>query len=226
MTGRCRSPQPLTLRGAGELTRIRGGLGRPISISVAADERVVLDSLRLERGEAEDGGGMLVTDGDVHLRNIHIHWCGAHRLGGAIAVLGGRVVASNLHTDETSALRGGAVWIGHDGHFSLRDSRLARCEAEFGGAIALEDGAVVVVDGLTVQRAWARSSRGGQAIYIRAGATGRLQLERVRLDGDTIGHPLVVDPMSTAEVFLRSSDVPRAVRGVTGLVDGGANHWR
>ncbi len=223
--------QPITLRGAGELTRIRGGCGRPISISVGAAGQVVLDSLRLERGESEDGGAVLVTDGDVRMSNIHIQWCTAKRRGGAIAVLGGRVAAQSLQVLETTAERGGALWVGHNGQLSLHDSQVGRCEAALGGALAVEGSALVEVAGLTVRRARARSSSGGQALHVRSIAAGapQVRLDRVWLDGSTFGAPIVVEasePSPSTKVYLRASDVPRSVRTVPGVVDGGANRWR
>ena len=222
--------RPVTLRGAGELTRIDGcGVGRPIKISVGDGGRVVLESLRLERGEAEDGGGIFVEAGDVQLRNIHIHRCSARARGGALAVAGGTVAAVRLFSRDTSAPRGGALWVGHRGQLTLRDSQVGHCEANFGGALAVEDSANVGIYGMTVRRARARSGTGGQALYIRGTAgAGRptLQLDRVRLEGGSLGLPVVVDPAFGAELHLRACDMPRTVRSIAGLVDGGANHWR
>ena len=221
--------RPVTLRGAGELTRIIGGRGgRPISISVGARGRVVLDSLRLELGQEEDGGGLLVSAGDVQLRNIHIHQCAARARGGALAVAGGTVVGARLHTLDTSAQHGGAVWVGHNGQLTLTDSQLAQCEATYGGALAVEDSARVDVDGLTVRRARARSGAGGQTLYVRGGSEARpvVRLDRVRFDLGVMGAPVVVDPEHPAEVRLRACDVSGTVRNVAGFVDDGANHWR
>ena len=221
--------RPVTLRGAGELTRISGGgIGRPVSIAVSMSGRVILESLRLEQGEAEDGGGMLVAAGDVQLRNIHIHRCAAHGRGGALAVVGGSVAAARLFAVDVSAQRGGGVWLGEQGQLTLRDSQLSRCDANFGGAIAVEDAATLDVDGLTIRRARARSGSGGQALYARGSTTGRpiLRLNRVRLEDGSLGLPIVVDPAFPAEVRLQACDMPRTVRSIAGLVDGGANHWR
>ncbi|MEM7676274.1 MAG: hypothetical protein AAF449_09750 [Myxococcota bacterium] len=218
--------RPVTLRGAGELTRISGGTGRPIRIET--EGRVVLDSLRLEQGHDDDGGGLLVAHGDVHVRNLHIHHCRAAARGGAVAVRGGRLTASGLYTADTTADKGGALWIGGRGHLVLHEGQISRCEAIFGGAMAVEDAAVVEVDRLTVARARARSRTGGQALYAAGDRHVRpkLDLHRVKIENGSLGLTVVVDPAFPAEVRLRACDMPRTVMRVAGLVDAGANHWR
>ena len=132
---------------------------------------------------------------------------------------------------QTTAERGGAVWVGDAGQLSLHDSQVGRCEAAFGGALAVEGAGLVEVAGLTVRRARARSSSGGQALHVRSVVQGtpQVRLERVWLDGSTFGAPIVIEasaPAAPSQVYLRASDVPRSVRTVAGVVDGGANRWR
>ncbi len=220
--------RPLTLRGAGELTRIAGCTGRPISISVEGTEPVVLESLRLEHGSAEDGGGLLIASGQVELRNVHFHHCSAERHGGAFAIKAGRVRAFRVYTFDTRARRGGAVWVGHRGQFFLHDSQLTRSEALFGGAFAFEDQAVAELEGITIRGARAGSSAGGQALYARGTEHGHpaLRLNRVLIEDGPYGQPIVVDPKYPAEVRLEGCNMPRAVQTIAGFVDGGANLWR
>lgn len=221
--------RPVTLRGAGELTRIFGRAGdRPISVSVTDTGRVVLESLRLERGDCEDGGGLLVSAGDVHMRNIHIHQCTAVARGGAMAVTGGRVAARQLNTFATSAERGGSVWVGANAQFKLRDGQMTQSEALYGGALAIEDSATVEIDRLTVSRSRARSAGGGQAVYVAGGHDLRpvVRLHHVRIENGALGLAVVISSDHPAEVRVEACDMPRSVRSVAGVVDGGANHWR
>ena len=221
--------QPMTLRGAGELTRIDGqGLQRPIHIKVLADEPVVLDSLRFNHGHNEDGGGLLISAGNVRLRNIHFHHCIARGRGGALAVRGGTVTAVQIYAVDCAAERGGAVWVGERGRLVVRDSQIARSQANYGGAIAVEDGVSVEVEGMTLRRTRAHSSTGGQAMHARGTARGRpvVRLTRVLIDDRSLGLPIVVDPTFPAEFRVEASDMPRSVQSTAGVVDDGANRWR
>ena len=63
----------ITLRGAGDLTRI-GGLGRGSIISVdAEDGEITLDSISLEGGGGPAGGGICLSRGALNLENVRIH---------------------------------------------------------------------------------------------------------------------------------------------------------
>jgi hypothetical protein len=222
--------RPITLRGAGDLSRLSSeGRGAVVRINVAHEGRVVLESLMLEDGESESGGGLIVEAGRVRAYNVQIRRCRSEKgAGGAIAVLGGELDASLVRAHETSADRGGAVFVGGRGFLRLCESELRKSEARLGGAIVLEDAARATMEALTIGRARARTSSGGQAIYLRGGKTAHpiLSLKRVRLEDAPMGMPLVLDPAYPGEVTIAGSDMPQVVASVPGVVDAGNNRWR
>lgn len=222
--------KPLTIRGAGDLTRIVGDRrGAVVTISAANGGRVALESLLVEEGEGETGGGVLVQGGRVRLQNVHLRHCRAERgAGGGVHVSGGEVDATLLRIENVSADRGGAVWAGGRSVVRIRDAQILRSEARLGGALAVEEGAQVSLEGVTIGKARATASSGGQVFYVSGSkrASPVLRLTRVRLEGAPMGSPLVVDPSHPGEVSVAECDLPRVVLAVRGVVDGGENRWR
>jgi hypothetical protein len=221
--------RPVTLRGAGELTRIvNEGRGSVVVVSAAAGGLVVLDALRLEGGEADRGGGLLVEGGQVRLRNVHVHRCHAVREGGAVLIAGGEVDAVLLRLEAVTAGRGGALAVMGSGHLVLRDSQVHRAEAAQGGALAVLDEGVALLEGVTLRRVRSTGPSGGQALWVARTARGRprVQLRRVRMEEVTLGLPIVVDGGAGQAVELVECDAPRAAQGAPGVVDGGMNRWR
>ena len=218
----------VSLRGAGDLTRIMVTRGSVVQVSAPEEARVVLESLLLEGGDAEAGGGLLVRSGRVRLHNVQIQRCAGGAGGGAIHVVGGEVDGSLLRLHDVSAERGGALWVKGSGALRLRDSQIARAEARFGGAAAVEEGARMLLEGVSVRRCRATASSGGQAIWV--GGTERARpsvfLRRVRLEDAPMGMPVVIDGRHPGEVSIAECDLPRVVLGAPGVSDGGNNRWR
>lgn len=222
--------RPIHLRGAGDLTRIvRKGPGRLVEVRLAAGARVELEHLLLEGGEAECGAGLWVDGGHLRLHNVQIQRCHAHGGGGgALCVAGGEVDASILRVHDVSGDRGGAVWVRGTGRLKLSDSQITSSEARQGGAIAVEGAAEVLLEAVTVAKARATTSSGGQALYVVGGegVRPRLTMRRVRLEDVPLGLPLFVDPVHPGDISLTGCDVPRVVQGMVGVIDAGENHWR
>lgn len=222
--------RPLTLRGAGDLSRISAdGRGAVVRVNVAYEGRVVLESLMLEDGESETGGGLVIEAGRARVYNVQIRRTKSERgSGGAIAVLGGELDASYLRSCETSADRGGAVFVAGRAFLRLSESELRKSEARLGGAIAVEDAARVAIEAITIGKTRARVSSGGQVLFVRGNKTGHpvVSLTRVRFEDAPMGLPLVVDPTFPGEVTIIGSDMPQVVSGALGVVDGGSNRWR
>lgn len=222
--------RPVTIRGAGDLTRIFGERrGAVLTIRAPGEGRVVVESLLIEDGASEAGGGIFVIEGLVRLHNVQIQHCQADQGGGgAIHVAGGELDATLLRAHDVSGDRGGAVWAGGRAVITLRDSQIRRSEARLGGALAIEGSAKVLLEGLTIGRSRATSPSGGQAIYVAGSsrASPVLKLRRVRFEDAPMGMPLFVDPAFPGEVSVTECDLPRIVLGVPGIVDGGENRWR
>lgn len=220
--------RPLTLKGAGDLTRIAGDGGTVITVRASGAAPTILESLLLEDGGGESGGGLLILEGLVRAHNIHIRRCHSKTSAGAIHIAGGELQASRLRAHEVSGDRGGAIRASGGAIVSLRDSQIRRSEARLGGALAVEDQARVQVEGMTIARSRARTSSGGQAIYVAGSGSAFpvLRLKRVRLEDAPMGMPLVVDPAHPGEVRVSECDMPRVVLGAPGVIDAGDNHWR
>jgi hypothetical protein len=217
----------ITLRGAGDLSCIAiEGSGSAVLVD-AGDDRVILESLRIEGGDAESGGALRIDSGRVKAHNLHLRHCRA-KSGGAIHLKNGDLDATLLRIEDVVADRGGAVWIEGKSALSLRDSQVSRSEAGQGGALCVEGGARVVLEGVTVRRARALSPAGGQALFVAGNrdAVPTLYLRRVRLEDVPFGAPLIVDGRFPGEISLFECDMPRVVLDAPGVVDGGSNHWR
>jgi nitrous oxidase accessory protein NosD len=222
--------RPITIRGAGDLSRLSGeGRGPVVTIRVPFEGRVAIESLLLDDGEGESGGGIVIEAGRVRVYNIQIRRCRSEKgAGGAIAVVGGELDASLVRAHDVSADRGGAIVVSGRGFMRLSESEIRRSEARVGGAIAIEDAARVSIEALTIGKARARTSSGGQAIYVKGSKNARpvLALRRVRLEDAPMGMPLVVDTTYPGEVTIAASDMPRVVMSANGVIDGGGNRWR
>lgn len=221
--------KPLVIRGAGDLTRIVSeGNGRVIEVNLGPNAEVLLEHLLVEGGDAESGGGIWLGEGRLRLHNVHIQHCQASGGGGAICVAGGELDASVLRVNDVSSDRGGALWVHGQGAVSLRDSQILGSEARKGGAFAIEGGARVRLESVTVSKSRATTPSGGQALYVLGDKARRprLSMHRVRLEDAPFGVPLFVDPQHPGDVSLSACDVPRMLQSVVGVVDGGENHWR
>src|SRR5688572_17939853 len=63
----------LTLRGAGDLTRISvDGRGSAIVAELPPDEALIIESVLIEGGEADEGGALFLRSGVLRLHNVHI----------------------------------------------------------------------------------------------------------------------------------------------------------
>ncbi|MFO0727002.1 MAG: hypothetical protein U1E65_24695 [Myxococcota bacterium] len=212
----------VTLRGAGDLTRI-GGLGRDSIITVDAEgAEVHLESMSLEGGGGPAGGGVCLRAGQLELRNLRIHRARAER-GGALAVLGGHLSARLLRVEDVRAKEGGAIWVGDGGVLELSEAEIRGAKAERGGMLYADDGSRVALSALTVSKARAKLQEGGQVLWIE-GARTVVSLERVRLADPAIGRPLAGGQEALIQVT--GSDLPGLVSVEPGVVDLGGNRWR
>lgn len=221
--------RPVTLRGAGDLTRISAaGRASVVEIRLAGPGIVVLESLLIEDGFAESGAGIHLVSGRARLHNVQVQHCRATRGGGAIHVGAGEMTATLIRAHDVSGAAGGAVRVSGEAVLNLRDSQIFEAEAARGGAVSVEDAARVVLEGLTIGRVRATTPSGGQAVFVRGSAGGAptVLLRRVRLEDAPFGMPLVVDVEHPGRVSASECDMPRVVAGVPGLVDGGENVWR
>ncbi len=221
--------RPVTLKGAGDLSRIVGtDIASVVTIDVPEPELVFLESLSIEGGRALDGGGVSVRRGRVRLFNVLVQACEARRSGGGLFVGGGEVQARLLRLNGLSSDRGGAVAVEADGRLTLHDGQCHDTQAGVGGAVHASGDARVVLSSVTFGRTRALRPSGGQVAWVGdSGTEGvRLELERVRFEAAPMGQPLVVDGESPGRVVLFECDVPSDVLTNPGVVDGGRNHWR
>lgn len=222
----------VTLRGAGDLTRIVPGEGAGAGsvLHVRTKERVRLESLLVEGGEAERGGGILVSQGTVWMFNVHLRDCAARDGGGALAVRGGTVEGRRLRFRDVHAPRGGAILVdGAAERVELEDFEVVGGEADFGGAVFVGGRAEVKLRYATIARS--RAEKRGQMVYAtgREGAT--LRLDKVRFESPAweelrAGAELFNDPEGFARVLVEGCDLPRGVRDVPGVVATGRTRWR
>lgn len=219
----------LAIKGAGDLTRLVNERPGPVvRVSLADGARVELESLALEGGEARDGGGLLIERGDFFGSNLRVNHCRAGR-GGGIAVLAGQAELSRVRIENVEATEsGGALYSTGEGVLTLFEGQIVGAQAPKGGAVALAGGARVSLERVTITRARALTSAGGQVMAL-VGDSGRsptLVLKRVRITDKALWPPLVQDPAWPGEVFAEACDLPRMTMKDTGLVDRGGNTWR
>lgn len=221
--------RPVTLRGAGDLTRFIGRSARPI-IRVDADNtgEVRLESLALEDGDGEHGGALSIARGHVRLHNLHIRFSRAVAGGGAIGIAGGDVYAERIRIQHAEAGRGGGVRVHGRGVLRLADAQISHVQAGVGGALCVEDAARVVLERATIARSAATETAGGQAIYVGGSELGApvLYLHRVRLKDAPLGVPVFNDPARAGDIRVLGCDMPRLVLGAPNLTDDGENVWR
>jgi hypothetical protein len=232
-TGRFTGPivitRPITLRGAGDLTRISaGGKNAVIVVRVPREGRVILESLLLEDGDGPEGGGLSIFEGRVRLHNVHVRHSRTSGGGGAIHLAGGELEATLLRVHDVEADKGGAIWASGRTVLHMRDAQVHRSEARLGGALAVEGAAQIFMESLTIGKARATAPSGGQAIHVTGAGSVKPQvrLRRVRLEDVPMGAPLVIQPAHAGEVTIAECDMPRAVLSAPGVVDAGRNHWR
>lgn len=231
--GRFRGPlhieRPVTIKGAGDLTRIEGdGRSAVVSVDVAAADLVYFESLTIADGAGPRGGGLAVEAGRVRLFNVVVRDCRADDAGGGIWVGGGELEARLLRLHGLSAERGGAVAVGGRARFAVFDGEVRESHARLGGAACFVEGARVKLSGVTFGRTRATGAGGGQVVWVGGATDGELfvELERVRFEDVPLGQPLVVQPERPGRVMLFECDVPSSVFGNPGIVDGGNNTWR
>lgn len=214
----------ITLRGAGDLTRI-GGLGRGSIIAIdAEDAEVSLDSLSLEGGGGPAGGGICLSRGSLNLENVRIHRARAD-VGGGIAVLGGRLVARLLRIEEVEAHLGGAIYIAGRGRLEVAEAEIRSARADRGGTLYMAGEARASLSALTVSKSRAREENGGQVVWLD-GPDPVLSLERVRFADPALGRPLVTAPDAPGLVQVTGSDLSKLFLDERGVLDLGNNRWR
>lgn len=231
--GRFRGPlrieRPVTIKGAGDLTRIEGdGRSPVVSVDAASAGLVYFESLTIAEGAGLRGGGLSVEAGRVRLFNVLVRDCRADDAGGGIWVGGGELEARLLRLHGLSADRGGAVGVGGEGRFAIFDGQVHESHARVGGGACFVEGARVKLSGVTFGRTRASGAAGGQVLWVGAATDGALlvELERVRFEDVPLGQPLVVQPERPGRITLFECDVPSSVFGNPGIVDGGNNTWR
>ncbi len=221
--------RPVTIRGAGDLTRFMGrGAGPIIRVDSESAGEVRLESLALEEGEAEEGGALAISRGHVRLHNIHIRFSRASGGGGGIGIGGGDVYGERIRIHHAEAGRGGAVRVFGRGVLRLADAQISHTQAGVGGALCVEDAARVVLERATIARAAATEPTGGQAIFVSGSEMGTpvLYLHRVRLKDAPFGVPVYNDPSKAGDIRVLGCDMPRLVLGAPRLTDDGENVWR
>lgn len=231
--GRYRGPisvdRPLTIKGAGDLTRLEGeGEGPVVRVDVDEAGLVYFESLTIASGRAERGAGLAITSGRVRLFNVQVRDCEASDAGGGIWAGGGEVEARLLRMTGLAADRGGAVAVQGHARFAIFDGELRDAWARVGGAIHASESSRIRLSGTTFGRTRATSTSGGQVLWIGAARSSELvvELERVRFEDVPIGRPLVVEAERPGKVVLFECDVPTDVFENPGIVDGGNNTWR
>jgi hypothetical protein len=133
-----------------------------------------------------------------------------------------------VRISDVAADRGGALFVGGRGFLRVTESEIRKSDARVGGALAVEDAGRVAIEALTIAKARARASAGGQAIHVKGSKLGRpsLLLKRVKLEDVPMGLPVVIDAAWPGEITVASSDMPRVVASAQGVVDAGGNRWR
>lgn len=217
----------ITLRGAGELSRIVGPTRGGSVVRIITDEPVTLESLRLEDGHSDCGGAIDIDGGPVHLRNLYVRNCSAHKAGGAIHVRRGQVEAERLQISHTTAKLGGGVAVsGLSSRLVLNDSEIHDVQASNGGAAWISGSAQVKFEGMTIRGARANTADGGQALCACGNTGSQLELKRVRLGDLPIGHPISNCGRATTPIFVEGCDLPKWVLNTPGLLVRGDNQWR
>jgi len=221
--------RPLTIKGAGDLTRLEGdGRGPVVSIAVEDASLVYFESLAIEQGGGEDGGALAIHAGRVRLFNVLLRDCAVSGAGGGLWVGGGEVEARLLRLSGLESDLGGAVAVRGDASLLVHDGECRDAAARSGGALFVDGAARVRLCGVTFGRSRASATAGGQVICVGASTDPglTLELERVRFEDAPLGQPLVVHPESPGRVVLFECDVPSEVAHNPGIVDAGKNVWR
>lgn len=227
--GPLRIDRALTLRGAGDLTRIMAPPegGSVVSVEAPAGQ-VRLESLLFEGGHASGGGGLRALAGEVSLFNLQIRNCRAEDGGGGIYVGGSaEVEGERLRLLGVRAEYGGAVAVrGAEAVFRLFDAELRGVEARRGGAVSVEGGAHLDLEAVTVLRARASSIEGGQVLWVSGPPRSSVHLHRVRFGDSPVGRPVVNDAEAPGRIVIEDCDLPRWVRDTPGIVIQGETRWR
>ncbi|MBX2812951.1 MAG: hypothetical protein KTR25_14140 [Myxococcales bacterium] len=217
----------LTIRGAGDLSRIVCSPVGGSVIRVRTLEPVRLESLRLEGGFASCGGGLNIQGGDVCLINLHLRDCVADQDGGAVYVGRGVVKGERIRIYAAHARRGGAIAVnGESSRLTLFNSQIQNVEAERGGATWMAGAAQVRFEGLTIDKARASTSDGGQAFCVSGHQGAKLELIRVRFGDKPIGQPIANRLASPTPIVVERCDLPRWVQSTPGLQVRGETRWR
>lgn len=230
--GRYRGPlvldRPLTLKGAGDLTRIVVDAGPAVTIRPQGQDLVFLESLAIEAAEADDGAGLHVECGRVRLYNVHVRGGASKERAGGLWMQDGELEGSLVRFEQCAARLGGAIHAGGSSRLVLRDAQIRDCEADVGGGLWVGQQARVELLGATFTKVRARQPAGGQAAWVgeSSGLGATLKMERVRFEDAPFGQPLVVQAEHPGRVVLFECDLPSEVLRNPGIVDGGNNRWR
>lgn len=217
--------RPLTLRGAGDLTRLVGfGRGSVVQIQVGAEEQVRLEALSIEAGDAEVGGAISVRGGQVTIDNVRLARSRARR-GGALGASGGTVVLRRCRIESVEAELGGALWVGPGASVDLIEAQIAGACGRLGGALAVEGGGRLWLEAVTVRRSRATERDGGQVLYVGGqGVSAEVRLERVRFADPPLGRAIVL--AGAGAIAVSGCDLPRTTASEAGILDRGGNRWR
>lgn len=215
----------MILRGSGDLTRIQVRPGAGSVVRVETEERVRLESVLIEGGRAEAGGGLAMNGGELSLFNVQIRDCSATRSGGALHVANGRVHAERLRIHGVKATKGGALHVsGVSSDLTIVDAEIRQTEAEQGGAAVVADGAQLQLEAVSVFRARASRREGGQTLWVDDRGT-KVTLQRVRFGDAPVGQP-IVNAGAKARILVEGCDLPKLVRDTPGLELVGETLWR
>lgn len=217
--------RPITLRGAGDLTRLVGfGRGSVVRVDVGPEEEVRLEGLSLEAGDADEGGALLVRRGRVVASHLRMSRSRA-RVGGAVAATGGVLIVERVRIEHAEAERGGAVWVGSGASVELLEAQISGSRARYGGALAVESGGRLWLESVTVRRSRALERNGGQVLFVAGGGVpAEVALDRVRFADPPLGRPLVLE--GSGAVAVSGCDLPRSTAAEPGVLDRGDNRWR
>lgn len=221
--------KPVTLRGAGDLTRLSlEGQTLAVRVATSSSDPVRIESILIEGGAGDRGGAISLVSGRLEIHNVHIRGCTGSSGGGAIHLATGSLDATLLRIHEVTGDRGGAICAMGDARVVVRDSQISEAEARYGGALAFLGPVRARFEGVTIGRSRATVMAGGQAIYAAGAGDGRPEIEllRVRLEDAPLGMPVVVDREHGGTISLEECDMPRVVLDVKGVVDAGHNTWR
>lgn len=99
----------MTIRGAGAGKTILDGRNLISLIRVSSPATVTLEHLTITQGKDEDGGGIYIHSGALHLRQVEVTACAATLSGGGIRSNGVLELHEGVHIHNNEALIGGGI---------------------------------------------------------------------------------------------------------------------